>query len=101
MNSITLFLIIKGILALVAAEAAVAGVLTMTRLTLAAVYSWFRSRTSLRYRNNYAVTIKEGIRNGRFVMIRGVLDSSYNLIEAETIHASELDHQLATRHARQ
>ncbi len=100
-----LTLIIIGIIKAVIGGAAVAGtigtVVYITRLTLQRILSWFSANTKLSiYSSNLvAATIKNGIKNGRYIIIQGVFDKkAKTMLESRTIEADQLDEELSRRH---
>ncbi len=100
-----LTLIIIGIIKAAIGGAAVAGtvaaVVYIARLTLPIILSWFSTNNKLSVHNSnlVAVTIKKGMKNGRYVIIQGVFDSkAKTMVEGRTIETNQLDEELSRRH---
>ncbi len=100
MDPITLFIIFKIASAITAGVA----VAHFVQLTLATIFSWFRSRSTLSVlqKENIAVTINRGLNNGKYEIVRGVFNKySQTMVESELIRADRLDGELASRHNNQ
>ena|SRR5260370_19685448 len=100
-----LTLIIIGIIKAAIGGAAVAGtvaaVVYVARLTLPIILSWFSANNKLSVHNSnlVAATIKNGMKNGRYVIIQGVFDKkAKTMIESRTIETDQLDEELSRRH---
>jgi hypothetical protein len=103
-DPITIFLIIKGLLALGGAVAVTGAVVHIARLTLTEILNWFQSQRYLSAQDKelVGVTIKEAIQDGKYIIVQGIFNKrTVRMVESRKIMADQIDDELARKHTYQ